>query len=197
MITFAFIQFVKRLSESSTIRSVFVWGLLLLSLWLLFRSIVSIIHKSKKKILLTLAGVSLLVELICCVLFLFPTKAVELEYVGKFDIRYDMHTDESIAWDILTGINDTQTIEVFLPPEELDLKPLALDTEQYSYLLVYGSERVSLSYSFWDLEFNNVIPATKAFFWGHLSSNGEIEPGKVYVFRFKRPIFPIVRYGIF
>lgn len=163
---------------------------------MLFQSIALIHHKSRKSLFLALACFASIVEIICCVLFVLPAKTVELEYIGQFDIQYDVQSDESIPWDILTVEDDSQALEIFLPPVEIDLKTLAVDTKQNSYLFVYGSKNVSLSYSFWDLEFNNTIPPSKAFFWGILSNNGEIEKGKLYVFQFQRPMIPIVRYGI-
>ena len=197
MITFILVQLVKSLPTSAVFRYIFAGGLFSLCLALLLRLIYIIVHrKVKKKFWLTIACAALLIELSCSVLFILPAKAVKLTYVGQIDVQYNMQSEESIPWDICIVDNAAQKLEVFLPPVEIDLNIQDWDVEKSTYLFVYGCNNVSLKRSFWDLEFNNTIPPTKVFFWGHLYNNGEIEPGKLYVFQLQPSMIPVMRYGI-
>ena len=198
MITYLFCSTIRDIIESGLIRRGFVLALMAWLLFRLCRTIRLLRSEDQRKTLRIVRGVMLCFEALCCFLWWLPSIAVPLEYVGGYETAQEV---TEVKWDVLdwSDVPDKPSAESLRQYVEqsfgCELQTLSFEPEKYSYLLVLGRRNVSLKSSLWDMEFNNTIPPTSVFFWGHLSSPEKALTDSLFIFRFPR--FPIVHYGRF
>ena len=186
MISILFFGIIKHIVNSSAMKTVVtiaVMAVLVFGAILLARYAVG-----KRKYGFLLLEVLFLVELCTSAMFLSP-KQVTLEFVGCTESTQTVEDGAPVLW--YTSISPDMKKEQIEERLSCSLDGIRFDPAEYHYLFVYGHESVSLSYSFWDLSFDNLIPPQEAFFLGSLSASDAQKEGFVYVFRFRKvPIVP-------
>lgn len=186
MITFIIASFAKDWFDASLSRRVFAGILLLLFLSVTVFCVISACKK--KKAILVLLAVAFLLEAVVALQYSIPEKDVELAYVATISGTPEVPSENAVWYTVYSEKANVNAIEKSM---SCDFSDLLLDTEHYTYLFVRGYQDVKLSYSLWDLSFDNLLPPQNAFFVGTLSVNGTYQQDKIFVFRFPhKPIVP-------
>ena len=154
------------------------------------------VQKGKiRKPVTVILSIVLIIEAAALVPFLQGEREVPLEYIGCVEAADDRWEAVEPNWYTSCSIYGTSAdIEQMEQEFGCDLSGINFDTEQYTYLFVYGYKDVALSYSNWYISMGQLIPPKTAYWYGDLRVAGEAAENQLYIFRF--PKKTIVRHEL-
>lgn len=154
------------------------------------------VRKGKfRKPMAVILSIVLMIEAAALVPFLQGEREVPLEYVGCVEVTNDWWEAVEPNWYTSCSIyGESADIEQMEREFGCDLSGIDFDTEQYTYLFVYGYKDVALRYSNWNISADQLIPPQTAYWYGNLTVEGEAVEDQLYIFRF--PKKTIVRHEL-
>ena len=186
MITLFTLMLIKNLISNTVWRSVIAVVLILFYCILLVFTLRKAYYN--KKLLLAIISIIIVFEVAIASQFVITKKDVPIECVGSVNCQSWRKYSSPVWYTVVSPDISNDMIEKRLA---CDLGQLILDTEHYNYLFVVGYQDVKLSFSAWDLAFDNLIPPQNCYFIGSLKAESMFQDKTLYIFRFsKTPIIP-------